>query len=159
MILANRLEPFNGLILKSTQCHVGTSLADRVEEDDGIMAMTGRKGGIFVEFEPMSPDEMQQTMQFVLRQQAQFVADFERLSTKTDKMTDAIIGLTGIVGHLHKAQQETDRQIKETDRQLKETNQEVKELGEYIKTVESHLNVVMEMFERHLREDHGHRPS
>jgi len=33
------------------------------------------------------------------------------------------------------------------------------DLGEYIKTVESHLNVVIQMFERHLRDDHGQRPS
>jgi hypothetical protein len=127
------------------------------------MAVPDRIGGVLVDFEPMSPEEIQRTMQFVLRQQAQFVADFERLSTKTDRMADAIIGLTGVVGHLHEAQQETDRQLREmlgeTDRRFRETDARLGELGEYIKTVESHLNVVIEMFERHLREDHGHRPS
>jgi len=105
-----------------------------------------------VEFEPMSPEEIERTMQFLLRQQAQFAADFERLSAKTDRMMEGIIGLTAIVGHLHAAQQRNDEQFKRTDTRLNE-------LGEYIKTVESHLNVVIEMFERHLREDHGHRPS
>jgi hypothetical protein len=33
------------------------------------------------------------------------------------------------------------------------------ETDEYIKTVESHLNAVIQMFERHLREDHGQKPS
>src|SRR5262249_42346930 len=132
-------------------------------EDDGIMAVPDRLGGILVEFEPMSPEEMQRTMQFVLRQQAQFAADFERLSTKTDRVSDGIIGLTGIAGHLHEAQQETDRQlremVRETDRRFKETEARFGELGDYIKSVESHLNVLIDMFERHLREDHGHRPS
>ena len=32
-------------------------------------------------------------------------------------------------------------------------------LAEHIKTVESHLSVVIQMFERHLREDRGHCPS
>jgi len=35
----------------------------------------------------------------------------------------------------------------------------VDEVGEYIRSVESHLNVVVDMFDRHLREDHGQRPS
>jgi hypothetical protein len=33
------------------------------------------------------------------------------------------------------------------------------ELREYIKTVESHLNILIEIFERHLRDSHGERPS
>jgi uncharacterized UPF0160 family protein len=32
-------------------------------------------------------------------------------------------------------------------------------LGDYIKTVGSHLDAVVEMFDRHLREEHGRRPS
>jgi hypothetical protein len=112
-----------------------------------------------VEFEPMSPEEIERTMQFLLRQQAQFAADFERLSAKTDRMMEGIIGLTAIVGHLHAAQQRNDEQFQRTDEQFKRTDTRLNELGEYIKTVESHLNVVIEMFERHLRDDHGHRPS
>jgi len=113
------------------------------------MASTRRNRGILVEFEPMSPEEIERTVQFLLRQQAQFAADLEKLSAKTDRMTEGIVGLTAIVGA---AQQRTDEQFRRTDTRLNE-------LGEYIKTVESHLNVLIEMFERHLREDHGHRPS
>ena len=112
-----------------------------------------------MEFEPMSPEEIERTVQFLLRQQAQFAADFEKLSAKTDRMTEGIVGLTAIVGHLHAAQQRTDEQFKRTDEQFRRTDTRFNELGEYIKTVESHLNVLIEMFERHLREDHGHRPS
>ena len=132
----------------------------------------------------MSPEEMQRTMQFLLAQQAQFAADFEKLSAKTDRMTDAVIGLTGIVGRLSDQQEaligivggladqhertidivarladRTDQQIRETNTQIRETNTRVDDVGQYIKTVEAHLNVVLEMFERHLREDHGQRPS
>lgn len=123
------------------------------------MASTRRNRGILVEFEPMSPEEIERTMQFLLRQQAQFAADFEKLSAKTDRMMEGIVGLTAIVGHLHGAQQRTDEQFKRTDEQFRRTDTRLNELGEYIKTVESHLNVLIEMFERHLREDHGHRPS
>jgi hypothetical protein len=124
------------------------------------MAVRRRNAGILVDFQPMSPEEMQGTMQFLLRQQAQFASDLERLSTKTDPMADGIIGLTGIVGRLHEAQQETDRQRRETDQRLTESIKETaSRLSEHIKTVESHLDVVIEMVERRLREDHGHRPS
>jgi hypothetical protein len=137
------------------------------------MTLPVRDGGVPVEFEPMSPEEMQRTMQFLLAQQAQFAADFEKLTVKTEGMTDAIIGLTGIVGRLADQQEhttgivgriaeqqdKTDEQIRETNTQIRETHTRVDELGQYIKTVESHLNVVIEMFERHLREDHGRRPS
>lgn len=100
----------------------------------------------------MSPEEVTRTLQFLLRQQAQFASDFDKLVVKTDRVADGVIGLTGIVGHLLAAQQRTDEQ-------MRETNARVDDLGEYIKTVESHLNVVIQMFERHLREDHGHGPS
>jgi len=109
-----------------------------------------------VEFEPMSPEDIERTMQFLLQQQAKSAADFEILSGKTDRIADGLISLTGLVGRvtetlfermerLAEAQQRTDQQLKETD--------------QHLQTVESHLNVVVEMFERHLREDHGQRPS
>ena len=93
------------------------------------MARPDPSGG-FVEFQPMSPDEIERTMQFLLRQQAQFEADMarvetnlEKLSAKTDNIADGLIGLTGVVGQL--------------------TN-----------------NVwrLSDMFERHLREHHGQAP-
>ena len=123
------------------------------------MASTRRNRGFSVEFEPMSPEEIERTVQFLLHQQAQFAEDFEKFSAKTDRMTEGIVGLSVIVGHLHTAQQRTDEQFKRTDEQFRRTDTRLNELGEYIKTVESHLNVLIEMFERHLRDDHGHRPS
>jgi hypothetical protein len=134
------------------------------------MALPRRNGGILVEFQPMSPEDMQRTMQFLLNQQAQFAADsatlqarFAELTTKTDRLADGIMGLTGIVGHvvrgldgLAEGQRRTDEQLRETAQSLKETDAR---LTAHIGTVESHLNLVVEMFERHLREDHGRRPS
>jgi hypothetical protein len=116
-----------------------------------------------VEFEPMSPEEMQRTMQFLLAQQAHFAADFGKLTANTDRIADAIIGLTGIVGRIADQQErlgdQLARQQERTDQQIREVNTRVDDVGGYIKTVEAHLNVVIEMFERHLREDHGQRPS
>jgi hypothetical protein len=127
------------------------------------MAVDGRSGGLLVEFQPMSPEDMERTMQFLLNQQAQFAADFERLSGKTDRIADGLIGLTGIVGRaadqiVQLAAAQAAAQA-ETDRQLKELREEDRRLADYIQSVEAHLNIVVDMFERHLREDHGRRPS
>jgi septal ring factor EnvC (AmiA/AmiB activator) len=116
-----------------------------------------------VEFQPMTPEEIERAMQFVLRQQAQFAADFEKLTFKTDRIADGVVGLTGIVGRLAESQDRTDQQLRATAEQLRQTDARLSqadtELGEYIKTVESHLNILIEMFERHLRGEGGERPS
>ncbi len=109
-----------------------------------------------MEFRPMSPEEIERTVQFLLQQQAQFAADIARLSTKTDLIAEGLIGLTGIVGRigdhverLAEAQARTDEQLRETDQRLSAN----------FERADAHLNVVIDMFERHLREDHGHDPS
>jgi len=127
-----------------------------------------------VEFQPMSPEEIQRTVQFLLHQQAQFAADsaasqaqfdarieklsakLEKLSANTDQVADGLIGLTTIVGHVVDSVSRIADAQKRTDEQLLAADAK---LSEHINTVESHLNVVIQMFERHLREDHGHRPS
>ena len=111
---------------------------------------------IAVEFQPMTPEEMERAMQFVLRQQAQFAADIEKLTVKTDRIADGLIGLTGLVGRLGEAQERTDQQLRDNDARLSQADAE---LREYIRTVEAHLNILIEMFERHLRDSHGERPS
>jgi hypothetical protein len=130
------------------------------------MVGTASRGGIPVDFRPMSPDDMQRTMQFLLQQQAQFAADFEKLSVKTDRLADAVVGLTAIAGQtvavverLAGAQRRTDEQLRHTDEQLQRTDARVAELAEQISRTDSHLGVLIEMFERHLRDDHGLRPS
>jgi hypothetical protein len=113
-----------------------------------------------MEFEPMSPEQIERTVQFLLQQQAQFEANLARLSAKTDVIADGLIGLTGIVGRmsdgLRAELEENARQLRESREQLREADAD---LREHIRTVESHLNLLIEMFERHLREDHGPKPS
>jgi hypothetical protein len=124
------------------------------------MAERGPEGGFLVDFQPMSFEEMQRAMQFLLDQQAQFAADVARnevlfaeqdkrlgerldqLSTRTDQIAVGLLGLTSVAGELISSQQRSDQRIND--------------LGEYIRSVESQL---LTMFDRHLREDHGHRPS
>jgi hypothetical protein len=109
-----------------------------------------------VDFQPMSPEDMQRAMQFLLNQQAQFAADLAKLAADSarnearmtegfGRVNDGLVGLTAIVGQLAASQQRSDERVDE--------------LGEYIRSVESHVNVVVDMFDRHLREDHGRPPS
>jgi len=91
------------------------------------MTVLQARGGDVVDFQPMSPEEMQRTMQFVLHQQAQFAVDFAKLTEKTDRIaegttriSDGLIGLTTIVGRLAAAQLRTDEELREQREQLKE---------------------------------------
>jgi uncharacterized protein YukE len=108
----------------------------------------------------MSPDEVQRTLQFLLHQQAQFAADSAasqaRFDDKFDKVADGLMGLTAIVGQVVDSVSQIADAQKRTDEQLRATDAR---LSEHINTVESHLNVLIQVFERHLRDDHGHRPS
>jgi hypothetical protein len=116
-----------------------------------------------VEFQWMSPEEIQKAIQFLLNQQAQFASDFAKLLGKTDRIADGLIGLTGLVGRVA---EDADRRFKEADKRMndlgdhiKTVDDHIKAVDDHIKTVEDHLNVVIEMFERHLREKDGPPPS
>src|SRR5262245_54343800 len=126
------------------------------------MKMTTAVGGAGVEFRPMSPEEIERTVQSLLQHQAQFALDLDKLSGKTDRIADGLIGLTAIVGRLADEQRLTDEQLRTTDQQLRASHEQLRatdeSLSEHIKAVESHLNIVIQMFERHLREDHGTPP-
>lgn len=120
------------------------------------MTSESRSGGVLVDFRPMSPDEIERTMQFLLQQQAQFAADSaksdarwvemrDELTEKTRQLSEALFGLTSVVGHLAAEQLATDRQLQAVDRQQQ--------------TTQEHLDALIQLFERHLREDHGAPPS
>lgn len=118
----------------------------------------------------MSPDEIERTMQFLLSQQAQFAADLATLEDKTHRIADGLIGLTGIVGRvtdsvgqLAEGHAETDKRLEDAETRLKEADARFREadarLSDQIRAVESHLGVVIDMFERHLRSDQNPPPS
>jgi hypothetical protein len=127
------------------------------------MGGTSRNGGFLVDFQPISPEELQRAMQFLLNQQAQFAADIARnearLTEGFGRVNEGLVGLTAIVGQLAAAQLRTDEQLRTTQERMDTLGQRVDDVGQYIQTVESHLNVVIQMFPQHLREDHGRRPS
>jgi hypothetical protein len=116
-----------------------------------------------MEFRPMSPEEIERTMQFLLSQQAQFGADFAKLEVKVDQVTEAVLGLTGVVGHLAGAVDRLAARQAEAERlaseQRRETDRRFAELAGAQRRTEDHLDAVIVMFERHLRENHGREPS
>ncbi|MGE3844182.1 MAG: hypothetical protein AB7I50_21625 [Vicinamibacterales bacterium] len=115
----------------------------------------------------MSPDEVQRTMQFLLNQQAQTAAKLDRLddtveklSKKTDRVIDAVMGLTGVVGNLAAQQERTGEQVRQLAEHQERTDRQLRELATHQERTESNLNALIAMFERHLREDQGgQRPS
>ena len=129
-----------------------------------------------MEFQPMSPEEMQRTMQFLLAQQAQFAADFERLSIKVDGLadkvtgvTDAVARLTTVAGHTLAAVGDVagtverlgglsagEERLRDSERRA---DSRLIELAEQGKATDARLGALIELFERHLREDHPPRPS
>jgi methyl-accepting chemotaxis protein len=125
------------------------------------MAISKPPGGLAMEFQPMSFEEMQRAMQFLLDNAAKVDARLERLADKTDRIADGLIDLTGIVGHLARQIEETDKRLGERiTQQAEQHSEQMTQLGEHIKAVDASLGIVIEMFERHLREDHGpQRPS
>ena len=129
----------------------------------------------------MSPEEMQRTMQFLLASQAQFAADFERLSIKmdglagkvdglTDKVagvTDAVARLTTVAGHTLAAvgdlagtvERVWRRQYERLIDAQRRTDARLIELADQGKATDARLGALIDLFERHLREDHPRRPS
>jgi chromosome segregation ATPase len=138
------------------------------------------KAGRSVEYQPMSPEDMQRTIEFLLNQQAQFAADMQTLTQKTDTLATGVTGLVGVVGHvvtsldrLAELQQQTQVDLRETQQQLRETQQQLRETDAHLRETDvrlrdtdarlqgtdGRLNSLIQLFERHLHEDHGSRPS
>jgi uncharacterized protein with von Willebrand factor type A (vWA) domain len=122
-----------------------------------------RKEGFLVEFQPMSPEEMQRMMQFLLNQQAQFDADLaksqERFDAGMERLSGGLTGLTAIVGQLALSQQLTAEQLRQAGEQIKETGIQLRETDAQLRETDTRLNRLGQMFDRHLREDHGHSPA
>ena len=112
-----------------------------------------------MEFQPMSPEEIERTMQFLLHQQAQFATDFEKLSAKTDRMTDGIVGLTGIVGHLTEHLEHMTEHLGHVTHRLGDVTERLDRLGAAQERTDQQIRDLNAQMDRHVRKDHGHPPS
>lgn len=111
----------------------------------------------------MSPEEIERTVQFLLHSQARFDANFEKLALKVDRISEGLIGLMGMVGRVNEDVEQLAGQVGQVTGQVgqltgqvgqlteaqRRTDQQIRDLGEYVR----------EMFDGHLRDDHGRRPS
>ena len=148
------------------------------------MAVPLRKRGISVEFQPMSPEQVERTLQFLLQTHAKFEAnfarvsqktetDFARLSEKTDRIAEGVIGVTVLAN-------QTERKVREladsvgTVRDgvnaltgiVGRMSERIEKLGERVderldrleksqERTDQQIKGLATLFERHLREDHG----
>ncbi len=116
------------------------------------MAHQRGMGGILVDFQPMSPEERERTMQFLLNQRAQFAADHARGQERLGRVEGALIAVTGVLGRWAENAERHDREMAEMRAAQAKANEEWKEQW---KRSGERLDIVVNMFERHLREDHG----
>jgi septal ring factor EnvC (AmiA/AmiB activator) len=107
----------------------------------------------------MTDEEMRRTMQFILEQQAQFVADIQKISEvqaqqqqmqaqqqqQIGRLAEATLAITGIVGRLADAQERTERRVVE----LAEAQAH---LAEAQKRTEERLKIFIGVVERYITE-------
>lgn len=107
----------------------------------------------------MSPEERERMMQFLLNQQAQFDANHAKSLKRLDRVEDAILTVVGAMGRMAKQQDQRHAELTASLAELRaaqaRTDQQLMELGEASTRTGERLDIVVNMFERHLREDHG----
>jgi cytochrome c556 len=142
-------------------------------KDDGIMAEQHPRGGLSVEFKPMSPDELERMMQFIVRQQAQFAANMDRVEADLAKVEANLGSVAEQQAGLESRQEafEAHQQRFEAHQERFEANME--RLSAKTDNIADGLigltgvvgrltDVVWRLqdtFDRHLREQHGLPPS
>lgn len=112
-----------------------------------------------MEFQPMSPDEIERTMQFLLRQQAQFEASMASLAARQDRFQTHLdqfqVNLDRFQANLEGFQARLDRLEAKTENIADGLIGLTGIVGQLINKVDR----VVDAFERHLRVDHGYLPS
>jgi hypothetical protein len=119
------------------------------------MAYRKVTGGILVDFEPMSREERERMMQFLLNQQAQFAADYAMSQQRLGRVEEALLTVTGVLGRVADNVERHDVQLAELKAAQAKTDEHLTRLEEMSERTGERLDIVVNMFERHLREDHG----
>lgn len=104
----------------------------------------------------MSEEEMQEKMEFIVNQQAQFAADIQilqesqsELTKKYHQLTDAVITVVGVVGKLAETQERTAREMAEAQ---KRTDAKFAELAAAHAETGERLNIFISVVERYISE-------
>jgi hypothetical protein len=106
---------------------------------------------------PMNEEEMQKKMEFIVNQQAQFTVDIQQLRESQGKLTDAVIGVVGIVGKLAERVDGLAGRMEEIAEAQKHTDATLAELAEAQAETDERLNVFINVVERYISEGRNGR--
>jgi GTPase Era involved in 16S rRNA processing len=97
----------------------------------------------------MTPQEMERNIAFIVEQQAKFSADIDRINETLAKHNEAIGGLLQI------SRTSLDHHTA-AEAQMTEIRTEMKEIARAQKSTDQRLNVLIDVFEKHISgHDHG----
>ncbi|CAN5236385.1 hypothetical protein BH18ACI2_BH18ACI2_25540 [soil metagenome] len=98
----------------------------------------------------MSEEEMQRKMEFIIDQQAQFVTDIQQLQGAQGKLTDAVIGVVGMIGKLTEAQAQTNALVAALAQQTSEIAEAQKRTDARLAETDERLNIFINVVERYI---------
>jgi hypothetical protein len=114
----------------------------------------------------MSNEEMNKKMEFIVEQQAQFVADIEvmrevqaqdakLLKEQDRKLSDALIAVVGMVGNLTQAQLRDNDKTNVLAQAQMRTDESLNLLAQAQTRTEERLNIFINVVERHISGNGG----
>jgi len=107
----------------------------------------------------MSNEEMNQKMEFIVEQQAQFAADIQAMrevqAADAKLLKDGLIGLVDIVGHLARAQMRSEETVDSLAAAQARTDKNIKLLTEAQARTDERLNNLISVVERHISGNGG----
>ncbi len=112
----------------------------------------------------MTHEEMDRAIEFILKQQAQFPADIQKINDTLDrhneafgKHTEAIVALTGWHGKLVEAQVHLTEVEQGHDARVATIETKIAELAEAGKRTDEHLDALITTVERYISSRNGRR--
>jgi len=100
----------------------------------------------------MTHDDMERAIEFVLQQQARFFETQSGFQSHLNKLTDAALTLTGMVGKLAEAQIKTEERLIQMEERFDER---FIALEQKLSQTDDRLNVLRDIVERHILGHNG----
>ncbi len=105
----------------------------------------------------MTDEQIEQRIEFIIEQQAQFssdiqvlreiqAADTKMLKEQYRNLSDAVVAVVGLVGKLAEAQERTEQRVAELTEGLARTDANVAELTE-------RLNIFIDVIEKYIKQE------